>query len=148
MSEDRRAQLCQDLRSGGHPVSEDTEKPVRRLEREKKRGPAEWFEGHVEIEGIHGNKEIGLSQGRVHFHDGARTKWHIHTGDQVLYFVEGVGMCEDHGGERFECTPGDVMHVPNGTRHIHGAMPGHDAVHIAITHGDAIWETDPEYPQD
>lgn len=90
MSEDRRAQLCQDLRSGGHPVSEDTEKPVRRLEREKKRGPAEWF----------------------------------------------------------ECTPGDVMHVPNGTRHIHRAMPGHDAVHIAITHGDAIWETDPEYPQD
>lgn len=126
----------------------DDEKPIRRLEREKKPAPSQWFVGNVEIEAIHGNAEIGLNQGRVHFHDGARTKWHIHLGDQVLYFVAGKGMAEDHGGTRIECDPGDIVHVPQGTRHIHGAQPGHDATHIAITHGAAIWEDDPEFPKD
>ncbi|MFN0088893.1 MAG: cupin domain-containing protein [Acidimicrobiales bacterium] len=122
------------------------EKPIRRLVREAKPAPSEWFTGRVEIEAIHGTKEIGLAQGRVHFYDGAHTNWHLHTGDQVLYFVEGRGMAQDLGGEVFECQPGDVMHVPPGTRHIHGAMPGHDAVHVAITQGEAIWDNDPRYP--
>ncbi|MDH4146730.1 MAG: cupin domain-containing protein [Acidimicrobiia bacterium] len=122
------------------------EKPIRRIERERQPAPSEWFVGNVEIENVHGNRDLALGQGRVHFHDGARTKWHLHTGDQVLYFVAGVGMAQNHDGTVFECQPGDIVHVPPGTRHIHGAMPGHDATHIAITQGNHVWETDADYP--
>ena len=53
---------------------------------------------------------------------------------------------QNHDGPVFECDPGDIIHVPPGTRHIHGALPGHDATHIAITRGDHIWDNDPAYP--
>ena len=92
----------------------DDEKPIRRLQREKKPAPSQWFVGEVEIEAIHGNAEIGLNQGRVHFHNGARTKWHVHLGDQVLYFVDGKGMAEDHGGTRIDCDPGDIVLIRPG----------------------------------
>ena len=36
---------------------------------------------------------------------------------------------------------------PPGTRHVHGALPGHDATHIAITKGDHIWDNEPNYPR-
>ena len=88
----------------------------------------------------------GLRQARVHFHDGGRTRWHLHAGDQVLYFVEGRGMSEDADGTALDCQPGDIVHVPPGTRHRHGAAAGASAVHIAITQGDTIWENDPRYP--
>jgi 4-carboxymuconolactone decarboxylase len=123
------------------------EQPIRRLEREKRPAPAEWFTGHVEIESVFIDKESKTAHGRVHFHDGARTNWHLHTGDQVLYFVSGVGMAQNHDGPVFECVPGDIVHVPPGTRHIHGAMPGQDATHIAITQGDHVWENEPNYPR-
>ena len=60
------------------------EAPIRRLEREKRPAPAEWFTGKVEIESVFMDKESKTAHGRVHFHDGARTNWHLHTGDQVL----------------------------------------------------------------
>ena len=123
------------------------EAAIRRLEREKKPAPPEWFTGRVEIEAIFGIKDIQLNQGRVHFHDGARTNWHLHTGDQVLYWVDGKGMAQDLGGDVLECNPGDIVHVPGGTRHIHGAFPGHSAVQLAVTHGESIWDNDPRYPK-
>jgi quercetin dioxygenase-like cupin family protein len=122
-----------------------SDEPISRVARPRRDAPAEWFEGRVEIEPIHENRETGLRQGRVHFHDGAHTRWHLHVGDQVLYFVEGRGMAEDTGGTRLDCAPGDIVHVPPGTRHRHGAQPGSDAVHIAITQGESIWENDPRY---
>jgi 4-carboxymuconolactone decarboxylase len=122
------------------------EQPIRRLERERRPAPAQWFTGKVEIEGVFNDKEAHVAHGRVHFHDGARTNWHLHTGDQVLYFVDGVGMAQDHDGPVLECKPGDIVHVPPGTRHIHGAMPGHSATHVAITRGDHVWEGEADYP--
>lgn len=128
-------------------MSEDlTEKPVRRLQREKRPAPAQWFTGNVEIEAIFADKESNTAHGRVHFHDGARTNWHLHTGDQILYFVSGRGMAQNHDGPVLECEPGDIINVPPGTRHIHGALPGHSATHIAITKGDHVWDNEPGYP--
>jgi quercetin dioxygenase-like cupin family protein len=123
-----------------------SEESISRVQRERRAAPAEWFEGRVEMEPIHENRETGVRQGRVHFHDGAHTRWHLHVGDQVLYFVEGRGMAEDAGGTRLECNPGDIVAVPHGTRHRHGAQPGQSAVHIAITQGETIWENDSRYP--
>ena len=124
------------------------EQPVRRLQREKRPAPSEWFTGKVEIENVFAIKEIPQGHGRVHFHDGAHTNWHLHTGDQVLYFVAGKGMAQSHGGDVLPCEPGDIIHVPPGTRHIHGAMPGENATHIAITTGEHVWDNEPNYPRD
>ena len=99
------------------------------------------------MEAILDDPAYGVRQNRVHFHDGAHTNWHLHTGDQVLYFVSGKGMAQNHDGPVIECAPGDIIHVPPGTRHVHGALPGHDATHIAITKGDHIWDNEPNYPR-
>ncbi|MEA3216634.1 MAG: hypothetical protein QOJ19_2790 [Acidimicrobiia bacterium] len=123
-----------------------SEQPIAKVQRSKRPAPAEWFDGHVEMEPILDLPDRGLRQGRVHFHDGARTHWHLHLGDQVLYFVEGRGMAEDAEGTTLECTAGDIVHVPPGTRHRHGAAEGHSAVHIAITAGESIWDNDARYP--
>ncbi len=123
------------------------ERHVRPIVTEPGPGPAELFDGEVIYESIHRSDEgAGTNQSRVHFHHGASTHWHLHLGDQVLYFVEGKGMAQELGGEVIECGPGDVIEVPSGTRHIHGAMPGETAKHIAITHGETIWDHDPRYP--
>lgn len=121
------------------------ETPIHRVEVEQTFGPATFFSGDVTFELVHSRPD--LAQLRVHFHDGAHTHWHLHTGDQVLYFVEGKGMAQGHDGPVIECQPGDIIHVPPGTRHLHGALPGHDATHIAVTEGEAIWEDDPRYPR-
>ncbi|MDH4145256.1 MAG: cupin domain-containing protein [Acidimicrobiia bacterium] len=123
-----------------------SDEPVSKVQRERRPAPAECFDGHVEMEAIHEGKETTVRQGRVHFHDGARTHPHLHVGAQLLYFVEGRGIAQTIGGELLECDPGDIVHVPAGTRHIHGAAEGHDAVHIAITTGETIWSHDPRYP--
>ena len=123
-----------------------SQESVSRIVREPRPAPEENFHGKVMAESIHVNQEKGVRQGRVHFHDGAHTHWHLHLGDQVLYFVEGKGIAQELGQEVIECAPGDVIHVPDGTRHIHGAAPGSNAVHVAITQGETIWDHDPRYP--
>ena len=101
----------------------------------------------AEIEAVFMDKESKTAHGRVHFHNGAHTNWHLHTGDQILYFVSGKGLAQNHDGPVLECEPGTIIQVPPGTRHIHGAQPGHDATHIAITKGDHVWENEPNYPR-
>lgn len=119
--------------------------PIRKVERERRPAPPEWFHGRVEMEAIHEGAASGVRQGRVHFHDGAHTHWHLHAGDQVLYFVDGHGMAEDSTGTKLDCHPGDIVHVTAGTRHIHGAAPGANATHISITTGESIWDNDPRF---
>jgi len=118
---------------------------IERAGGKRRPAPEQWFVGNVEMEGILDDSEHAMRHGRVHFHDGARTKWHLHTGSQVLYFVAGQGMVEDASGTRIDTEAGDIVHVQGGTRHIHGARPGTSATHVAITAGDTIWETDPRY---
>lgn len=125
-----------------------SEAPISKVEREPKPAPEANFHGDVKAESIHVDEAKGVRQGRVHFHNGAHTHWHLHLGDQVLYFVAGKGIAQELGGEVIECAPGDIVHVPDGTRHIHGAAPGADATHLAITHGETIWDHDPRYPKD
>lgn len=111
----------------------------------RRKAPAENFQGHVEMEAILEDPAYGVREGRVHFHDGGRTNWHLHVGSQVLYFVAGKGMVEDVDGTVLETEAGDIVHVVAGSRHRHGARDGHDATHIAITLGESIWDNDPRY---
>ena len=82
-----------------------------------------------------------LSEGVMVAH-GTPEQMRASTNPLVRQFVNA-----EHDGPVIECAPGDIIHVPPGTRHVHGALPGHDATHIAITKGDHIWDNEPNYPR-
>ena len=80
----------------------------------------------------------------VRFTDGARTHWHVHPGEQVLYILEGEGRVgTEH--EEVQVAAGDVVYTPPGEKHWHGAMPGSSMTHISITTvGAPEWFEAPE----
>jgi quercetin dioxygenase-like cupin family protein len=84
----------------------------------------------------------------VHFSPGARTAWHSHDGGQTLYVTEGRGLVKARGQKIIEINPGDVVFVPDGEKHWHGATPDHLMTHLSITAGAPHWAehvSDAEY---
>jgi len=69
---------------------------------------------------------------RVAFEPGARTAWHTHPLGQTLYVVFGVGRVQAKGGPVREIKSGDVVWIPPGEKHWHGAGPTTAMVHIAM----------------
>ena len=69
---------------------------------------------------------------RVCFEPGARTNWHSHPLGQTLYVISGVGRVQTKGEPVREIRPGDVVWIPPGEKHWHGAGPDTDMVHIAL----------------
>ena len=67
----------------------------------------------------------------VRFFDGGRNKFHTHTADQILYVTEGRGIVASKDHEH-HVTEGDIVHVPAGELHWHGAEPGADIAHLSI----------------
>jgi limonene-1,2-epoxide hydrolase len=72
---------------------------------------------------------------RFHYVPGAHTHWHVHTGEQVLYGETGRGWVQFEGRPRDLLTPGDVVYVPIGHKHWHGAVPSEELTHLAVTAG-------------
>lgn len=74
----------------------------------------------------------------VTFHDGARNKLHHHGSDQLLVVTAGFGTVATES-ESIDVEPGDVIHIPAGERHWHGAKPGQTFSHISIlTPGEMV----------
>lgn len=73
----------------------------------------------------------------VTFHDGARNKWHRHEADQVLVVTSGEGIIANDGGEK-PISTGDVVLIPAGERHWHGAQPGKTMSHLSIVTPGAL----------
>lgn len=67
----------------------------------------------------------------VTFRNGARNKRHRHTTDQVLVVTAGRGIVATEE-ETLRVQAGDVVLVPAGERHWHGAEPGEDFTHLSI----------------
>jgi quercetin dioxygenase-like cupin family protein len=67
----------------------------------------------------------------VTFENGARNKFHRHTTDQVLFVTAGRGVVVT-ADETFHVESGDVILVPAGERHWHGAVPGQSMTHLSI----------------
>jgi 4-carboxymuconolactone decarboxylase len=67
----------------------------------------------------------------VTFAQGARTKLHAHATDQVLLITSGDGLVGTRS-ERFEVEAGDVVFIPAGEPHFHGAAPGADMTHFSV----------------
>ena len=80
----------------------------------------------------------------VKFVHGAHTKWHYHTGEQMLLATQGKGFVEFQGLPSLEISEGDRVFIPAGLWHRHGAVEGETLVHLAVTTGETIWDnTDP-----
>jgi quercetin dioxygenase-like cupin family protein len=73
-----------------------------------------------------------IRAGRVSFEPGARTAWHTHPRGQTLIVTAGVGRVRIEGGQIEEIRPGDVVWIPPGKRHWHGASPTTAMTHLAI----------------
>lgn len=80
-----------------------------------------------------------LSSGKVPvsnvtFEPGCRNNWHIHhKGIQVLICVGGTGWYQEWGKPARLLKPGDVVEIPEGMKHWHGATKNSWFQHIAFT---------------
>ncbi|MBG6188656.1 cupin domain-containing protein [Flavobacterium sp. CAN_S2] len=93
------------------------------------------------------------SVGNVTFEPGARTKWHLHPGGQILLVTDGVGYYQEKGQPKKILRKGDVIKCPPNIQHWHGASIDTYFVQVAITNiknGVPVWleaVTDEEYKQ-
>lgn len=97
-------------------------------------GPADWFTGTVRIDPLflQANDPSRVTGASVTFEPGARTAWHSHPLGQTLIVTAGCGLVQRGGGPVEEIRPGDVVWIPPGEKHWHGAAPTTSMTHIAI----------------
>ncbi len=78
----------------------------------------------------------GVVIGNVTFEPGCRNNWHIHKADkgggQILLCTGGKGWYQEWGKPAQELNAGDVVHIPAGVKHWHGAAKDSWFVHIAV----------------
>lgn len=72
------------------------------------------------------------SGGIVTFDTGARTAWHAHPRGQTLIVTAGVGRVQRWGVPAEEIRPGDIVWIPPGVKHWHGASPHAAMTHVAL----------------
>ncbi|MEM0444589.1 MAG: cupin domain-containing protein [Nitrososphaerota archaeon] len=91
------------------------------------------FVGDVEvatlISGETGSQEYLAAL--VSFSPGARTRLHTHDHEQILFVVKGHGYVGTESEEK-EVGEGDIILIPAGERHWHGAAPDSEFAHLAI----------------
>ena len=107
---------------------------------------AEYFTGSsfLEVKSQPGDP-IGISN--VTFEPGCRNNWHIHHattgGGQVLICVEGEGWYQEWGKAAQSLKAGDVVEIPAGVKHWHGAKSdswfSHYAFHVPGTDITTEW---------
>ena len=80
--------------------------------------------------------------GNVTFEPGARTKWHLHPGGQILLVMDGVGYYQENGHPKKILRKGDVIKCPPNVPHWHGASADTTFVQVALTNrhlGATVW---------
>lgn len=100
------------------------------------RAPGENFTGRVWFGQLAADDDPeGLFALGVHFEPGARTDWHHHPGGQVLYVAAGSGFVVNTEGDIAAIGAGDVVTIPSGETHWHGASPSSHMMHLSLTTG-------------
>jgi 4-carboxymuconolactone decarboxylase len=96
-------------------------------------GAADNFTGSVRVDSsFQANVPARMYGARVAFEPGARTAWHTHPLGQILIVTTGTGRVQRWGDPIDEIRQGDVVWIPPGQKHWHGAAPNSSMVHIAI----------------
>lgn len=80
------------------------------------------------------SEQVGINN--VTFEPGCRNNWHIHHatkgGGQLLVCVAGTGWYQEWGKPARLLRPGDVVNIPAGIKHWHGATADRWFAHLAI----------------
>ena len=98
-----------------------------------RQAPAENFTGSVRVDQQFQADAPGRVLGaRVTFEPGARTAWHSHPLGQTLIVTSGVGRVQRWGDPVEEIRTGDLVWIPAGQKHWHGASPTTAMTHVAI----------------
>ncbi len=101
-----------------------------------RRAPASAFTGTVWQDPIiEAEAPARLKSNLVVFEPGARTAWHTHPLGQTLYVTSGCGRIQSWGGPIQEIRAGDVVWIPPGEKHWHGAGPTTMMAHISMQEG-------------
>ena len=96
-------------------------------------GSADNFIGTVKVDYLFRAEDPTRTSGAyVTFAPGARTAWHTHPLGQTLVVTAGVGRVQRWGGPIDEIRPGDVVRIPPGVKHWHGAAPNSSMTHLAV----------------
>ncbi len=68
----------------------------------------------------------------VTFAPGCRNNWHIHHGvRQILICVSGRGWYQEWGKDAIALQAGDIIDIPEGVKHWHGAQADTPFQHLA-----------------
>lgn len=96
-------------------------------------GFARYFSGRSFLAPV-SREQVGIFN--VTFEPGCRNNWHIHHakdgGGQILICVAGRGYYQEWGKEAVQMHPGDVVNIPTGVKHWHGAAPDSWFSHLAV----------------
>jgi quercetin dioxygenase-like cupin family protein len=99
------------------------------------KGQMDYFTGNVRIDPLfQANNPARAVGASVTFEPGARTAWHAHPLGQTLIVTYGCGLIQRWGAGNpiEEIRPGDVVWIPPGEKHWHGATSTTAMTHIAI----------------
>ncbi|WGF90612.1 cupin domain-containing protein [Marinivivus vitaminiproducens] len=96
-------------------------------------GPAEYFTGSVRVESrFQRDEPARISGAYVTFDPGARTAWHTHPLGQTLIVTAGCGWVQREGDPIEEMRVGDIVWIPPGVKHWHGATATSAMTHMAV----------------
>lgn len=94
---------------------------------------AQYFVGQSYLAPL-STKQVGIYN--VTFEPGCRNNWHVHHaksgGGQILICISGMGFYQEWGKRVQKLYPGDVINVPAGVKHWHGATPYSWFSHLSI----------------
>jgi 4-carboxymuconolactone decarboxylase len=92
------------------------------------------FTGTAHIEYLFRAPEPARAYGAtVTFEPGARTAWHSHALGQTLIVTAGTGLVQSWGEPVQDMRQGDVVWIPPGVKHWHGAASGSTVTHISVS---------------
>jgi 4-carboxymuconolactone decarboxylase len=96
-------------------------------------GAPENFNGTVHVEGrFQQEAPARIGGATVIFEPGAHTAWHTHPLGQTLVIIDGYGLVQQWGSAAERFGPGDVIWIPPGVKHWHGAAPHEGMTHVAL----------------
>ncbi len=108
-------------------------KVTRSGEHSPTQAPAEHFTGSASVDRFLIESESSHTSGAsVAFEPGARTAWHSHPLGQTLIVTAGAGWVQQWGSQVQEIRQGDIVWIPPGVKHWHGATASTSMTHIGI----------------
>ena len=95
------------------------------------------FTGTVSTQSIVGTElSKNFSISHINFGRGVRNKFHKHSTEQILIVTEGKGIVATEK-EEIAVSVGDIIYVPAGEKHWHGAAKGATFSHLYVTPPDS-----------